>query len=515
MANQSVRVLLVEDDEDDYILTREILGEIEGTDYSLHWLSDFDDALERLNREYYDVVLIDHYFGGRTGVELVSEAVAQGYVTPMILLTGLGNKEVDIAAMKAGAADYLDKGNLTPQILERSIRYAMSAAASHRALLDRSALLKMTLDNTGSGIAAFDRSMQLVAWNSRFLEMLELDKDFEGVEGFAFEFGPEVQKLSDRVVKALNIVCIPVDGRKEHVRSDGKMIEIRFNRPNDDGLVVLCIDITERKRAEGMLVKAKEVAELANRAKSEFLANMSHELRTPLNAIIGFSELMTNQFKGPIGNNEYLEYVSDIHHSGRHLLTIINDILDLSKIESGKYELAEDKVDIRSIVEACLRMVHERAESAGVEITCDIEPDFPNLWADGRAMKQILLNLLSNSVKFTPEGGKIFINAAKSDDRSVCILVRDTGIGIAPEDMARVLEPFGQAASASTRGTPGTGLGLALVKSLAGLMDGKFELESCPAKWTEARITLPDRRILRDPKDQKYPPLARATAHQK
>lgn len=496
MPKPTVRVLLVEDDEDDFILTRDLLNEIEGVKYSLHWISEFDEALKRFGSAYYDVILIDYYFGGRTGVELVREAIEQGCVTPMILLTGLGNKDVDVAAMEAGAVDYLEKAGLTTQLLERSIRYAMAAAAARRALLDRSMLLRMTLDNTGSGIAALDRSMRLIAWNSRFLEMLGLETGFESLDGFAGHAGPEIELLSKRVVDALNIVCIPADGRTEHVRGDGRILEIRFNRIPEDGLVILCIDVTENKRSEAMLIKAKEVAELASRAKSEFLANMSHELRTPLNAIIGFSELISNQLKGPIGSNEYLDYVSDIHHSGRHLLEIINDILDLSKIESGRFELREERVDPTDIVESCLRMIRERAEDAKVSITCEMEADLPYLWADGRAMKQSLLNLLSNSVKFTPSGGEILVRATRTKDGGLCLLVRDTGIGIETEYMSKVLEPFGQAASAFTRGTPGTGLGLPLVKSLTKLLDGEFILESTAGIGTEARIQLPAKRVL-------------------
>ena len=496
MPKPSVRVLLVEDDEDDFILTRDLLDEIEGADYNVHWISQFDEALERFKSDYYDVILIDYFFGGRTGVELVQEAIGQGCVTPMILMTGLGNKEVDVAAMEAGAADYLEKAGLTAQLLERSIRYAMAAATARRALLDRSMLLGMTLDNTGSGIAALDRSMRLIAWNSRFLEMLGLEKGFENFDGFSGHAGPEIDQLSERVVDALKIVCIPADCRREHVRGDGRIIEIRFNRAAQDGLVVLCIDVTESKRSEAMLVRAKEVAELASRAKSEFLANMSHELRTPLNAIIGFSELMSTQLKGPIGSNEYLDYVSDIHHSGRHLLEIINDILDLSKIESGKFELCEERVDPRDVVDSCLRMIRERAEDADITITCEIEPGLPYLWADSRALKQSLLNLLSNSVKFTPSGGSILVRASSMADGGTCFMVRDTGVGIEPEYMTKVLEPFGQAASAFTRGTPGTGLGLPLVKSLTNLLEGEFVLESAPGKGSEARIQLPAERVL-------------------
>ena len=361
-------MLLVEDDEDDYLLTRELLEEIESTKYDLHWVTDYDAGLARLKSGYYDVILIDHYFGGHTGVELVREAVAAGCTTPMILLTGLGGRDIDVAAMQAGAADYLEKGNLTVDALERSIRYAISAAEARKAMLERSMLLRTTLDNTGAGIAAFDRSMRLIAWNDRFLDMLGLRKGFEDLDGFDAQFGPEIELLSERAVQRLRLDFLPEDARSEYVREDRRRIEIQYNRTEDDGVVVVCLDVTDRKQSEDMLVKAKAVAELANRAKSEFLANMSHELRTPLNAIIGFSELMTHETQGPMGNDTYTEYAYDIQHSGMHLLSLINDILDLSKIESGKFQLQEDQVDLSDLIDRCLRMIRDRAEAAQITV---------------------------------------------------------------------------------------------------------------------------------------------------
>lgn len=497
MLRKELHILLVEDDEDDYLLTRDLLEEIETTKYGLHWVNDYDTGIARLKSGYYDVILIDHYFRGHTGVEIVREAVAAGCATPMILLTGLGGRNIDVAAMEAGAADYLEKGNLTADLLERSIRYAISAAQARKAMLERSMLLRTTLDNTASGIAALDRSMRLIAWNDRFLDMLGLKEGFEDLDGFAGPFGPEVEPLSERVVQRLRLICLPEEAQSEYIREDGRTIEIRYNRTEDDGVVVVCFDVTERKQSEDMLVKAKVMADLANRAKSEFLANMSHELRTPLNAIIGFSELMTLEIKGPLGSDEYSEYACDIHHSGTHLLSLINDILDLSKIESGKFELQEEQIDLSDVIDSCFRMIRDRANAARITVTHKIDSKLSLLWADERVMKQILLNLLSNSVKFSPANSEVCLTAEKTAEGGLCLTVSDNGIGIAPEDIGKVLEPFGQVASAFSRNIAGTGLGLPLVKALIELLDGRFEIDSNPGQGTDARVWLPRRRVLR------------------
>ncbi len=258
----------------------------------------------------------------------------------------------------------------------------------------------------------------------------------------------------------------------------------------------LQVEIAERRRAEVNLRSAKEQAEIASRAKSEFLAMVSHELKTPLNAIIGFSEILANQTLGPIGKEQYLDYASDIQDSGHYLLKIINDILDLSRIETGNLTLIEEQVDLVSVVRSTVRLIRPRAEMIGLAL----ETEFPaagslGVMGDARAMKQIMVNLLSNAVKFTPKGGRVTVIVGL-DAGCPVVTVADTGIGIPDDDLHRVYEPFVQVDTSLARRFEGTGLGLTLTKRLVELHGGELILRSALGAGTTVTVRLPqDRRI--------------------
>ena len=260
--------------------------------------------------------------------------------------------------------------------------------------------------------------------------------------------------------------------------------------------------IAELESEKTISDEARRRAEAANVAKSRFLATMSHELRTPLNAILGFSEVMKGEILGSMKNDTYKEYASNIHDSGRHLLHLINEILDLSRIEAGRYELNEQPVRLTDVAEDCYRLLKLRAESKGLVIVLDFEERLPQIWVDERAMRQICLNLLSNALKFTPKGGRITMRVAASPESGQLLSVKDTGPGIPKDEIPKVLQAFGQGSLAHQTNEGGTGLGLPIVQNLVELHGGVFELKSELRKGTEALVLLPSQRVL-----QEMPPL--------
>ncbi len=255
----------------------------------------------------------------------------------------------------------------------------------------------------------------------------------------------------------------------------------------------LILDLEEARQTSD---QARREAEQANIAKSRFLATMSHELRTPLNAIIGFSEVLKSELLGPHQVPQYKEYASDIHNSGQHLLNLINELLDLSRIEAGKYELNEEPVSLSDIASDCLRMVEIRTKAKNTELESQITPNLPKLWGDERAIRQVILNLLSNAVKFTPQGGKIELKIVRSSDGGQLISVKDNGPGIPEEEIATVLSSFGQGSLAHKTAEQGAGLGLPIVQKIMDLHQGRFDLFSKLRFGTEVIATFPRGRVM-------------------
>ena len=256
--------------------------------------------------------------------------------------------------------------------------------------------------------------------------------------------------------------------------------------------------IAELETAKAMSDEARRRAEDANLAKSRFLASMSHELRTPLNAILGFSEVMANEVLGPMGNASYRDYAADVHASGQHLLDLINEILDLSRIEAGRYQLNEEPVSLLTIVEDCCHMMELRARNKDIRVVQEFEPALPRLFADERAVRQIALNLMSNAIKFTPMGGEVRVRVGWTAGGGQYVSIKDNGPGIPADEIPVVLAAFGQGAIAIKSAEQGTGLGLPIVQGLVAMHGGEFDLNSRLREGTEAIAIFPPTRVMEE-----------------
>jgi PAS domain S-box-containing protein len=368
-------------------------------------------------------------------------------------------------------------------------------------LAQRNAVLASTVASVTSGVVicdALQEDQPIVFVNAAFTRITGYSAAETMGRNCRFLQGRDTDKEGIERIRRAVATGRAATATMRNYRKDGRTFwnEINISPLRDESgrlihFVGILQDVTNRIRTEENLREAKNLAELANRAKSEFLAAMSHDLRTPLNAIIGFSEVMQLELFGPLGATQYASYAKDIHESGRHLLEIINDILDLSKIEAGRMELTPEPVDVGEIVDAATRFVAGRAQTGGVALRSALQEGLPKLLIDRRAILRILVNLLTNAVKFTLKGGSVTISATGAESGWVALDIADTGIGIAAKNLKRVLEPFVQAEDAQSRSQQGTGLGLPIAKGLVERSGGEFKLESELGRGTTVKLRLP------------------------
>jgi signal transduction histidine kinase len=444
-----------------------------------------DRASPRWFGRLLDSTLLQHVTAGICTLAVI--AYGASAVVPVV-----HGQSTLLIALISGSLGWLMLGSLSRQ--QRAVR---ELRAREQQLAEQSALLQSTLENMGEGLSVFDRDGRLIAWNGRFVKILALPIDLTSAslsdillqQAQRGDFGPvdPVSEARERVAHFYRDVPIV----KERTTANGRVLQIRRRAMPDGAVVSLYSDITERKANEEKMALALSDAELANRAKSDFLANMSHELRTPLNAIIGFAEAVSSELLGPVFDKKQLEYIKDIHSSGLLLLSIINDVLDMSKIEAGKLELARESVPVQPVIREAIRMVSERARGHKLALVATVPENEISVWGDERAVKQILLNLLSNAVKFSYEGGRVDIRARLDDVGDLVLEVEDYGIGMSENEIDRALEPFGQARPTVTKAHGGTGLGLPIAKGLTDAHGGKLIIKSTPRRGTLVRILLP------------------------
>ena len=378
-------------------------------------------------------------------------------------------------------------------------------AARHQAEVAE-ARLADAIDSFRDGFALYDAEDRLVRASRRLLEIAgPVSKLFQPGTTYADilrgaaamgRFMAETPEETERFVAARLAQHRNPPSDVEYQTSDGRWLRVSETRTGDGGVAMVFSDVTNLKRAESALRKAAEEAEAASQAKSQFLANMSHELRTPLNAIIGFAEIIADEILGPAARDRYRAYARDIRASGMHLLDVISQVLDMSKIDAGRFDLREERIDLAEVTISATRLVERLARDAKLALDVQLPPDLPMLVADRRALRQILINLLSNAIKFTPPDGRVELHAAIEPGGELAIVVSDTGIGMAEQDIPTALAPFGQIDSAMTRERPGTGLGLPIVKALVELHGGSLAVESALGAGTTVRVRFPARRLV-------------------
>ena len=382
--------------------------------------------------------------------------------------------------------------------LERAKAAEAAAESAHGRLL-------AALETIPQGFAIFDADDRLVTCNRQYLDPVDpatvgemIGRNFEDLVRASLASGwrgylpgSEVPASSEEwLAWRVSMHRSPPPEPFVYTSASGRWLLVSERRTADGGTVAMRVDVTELKRTEQELRIARDQAESAGRAKNEFLASMSHELRTPLNAILGFAEILKEELFGPLGVPRYKGYAEDIMASATYLMELIRDVLDMSKIEAGRMDLLLMPIAVGPEIDRCLGMVGGSARSAGLILETRIPGDLPRVRADSRAFRQIVLNLLSNAVKFTPSGGRIKIAVAVDGGRAR-IAVTDTGIGIPAAALPRLGRPFEQVDNVLQRKRPGSGLGLALSRSLADLMDGTITIESTEGRGTTVTLALP------------------------
>jgi PAS domain S-box-containing protein len=478
-----------------------------------------------------DLVITDLNMPELDGAEFIRRfrAIPACADVPVIVITAYEDRALRYQALEAGATDFLlspvdhhefrvrSRNLLTLrrqqlQLKERasSLEQKMLAdARRHRnALRESHELLMRVIDAVPVMVAATDRESRYVFVNDWFAKRIgKPASEIIGLTPVQVRDDLAARSAMERDRRIMGGIDLPgsfeetlPQGGAEKAQADRRVLLTTKALLHDTAgrpalVVTAALDITDRKAAELALLHAKDEAELASRSKTEFLANMSHELRTPLNAIIGFSETMATELLGPLGTKRYIEYAHHIHDSGQHLLGIISDILDVSKLEAGKIELDEEETELAMVVRDVLQLVSERARSLEIGLDIDLAPDLPRLKGDSLKLKQVLLNLVTNAVKFSEAGDRVLLSA-RFDAEGYHVSVTDHGIGMDAAEIETAVTRFGQVASAWSRRHPGTGLGLPLAIGLVELHGGRLGIESQKGVGTTVTFTLPRERAL-------------------
>ncbi len=498
---QTRRVMVVDDNVDFADSLVELLRE-EG--WTCASATTAEEATELARRFLPQVALLDVRLGQSNGVDLVPRLKARESGPVCIMMTAFSEVDSAANAVRLGADDYLHKP-LDPQTLLDRVQLALDRydlllenRAAAEAVRGQEKYLRSVLDNIADGVITFNADGVIESVNPKARRIFGLVP-----QGCVSE---SVQQLltdthgtpfrwccrDEQLIPACEIAMTCRGGLP-------CVVNVAVSEIADDApptFIAVVREITQRKKMETQLLAAKEQAESASRSKSEFLANMSHELRTPLNAILGFSELLSRELLGPLGVPKYAGYVRDIYESGSHLLSLINDLLDISKVEAGRFDLIEETVDVSKVIERSFTLTRPRADENSIQLSYEAASESGLLRADRRLVLQILTNLLSNAVKFAGAGGQVIVRSALDEAGDYLIEVFDSGPGMSAEEVREALEPFTQVGDPMVRSHRGTGLGLPLARSFAQLHGGELSIESRVGFGTTVTVRFPKSRVL-------------------
>ena len=502
MASGAIRVLLIEDQETDYLLTRRMLASCENQSFDLQWANSWQSGIEAIRRCVHDVCLLDYRLAGADGLELLKESLDIGCKAPVILLTGISDYRLDLEAMELGAADFLIKDKITPELLERSIRYAMAQSKSMLELRRQQEDLRASelrfrsvVQSAGDAIILADETGKIVFWN----------KGAETIFGYVEDeiLGAQIETLLPETYRAQHQESFErfrLTGRSQII---GKTVELQGLRKdrslfplelslaswtNGTGTMFTAIirDITERRRTEE-LRWAKEAAEDASHAKSACLARMSHELRTPLHSIIGFTNLLIGNKSGNLSDQD-VDFLRRILSNAKEQLKLVDAVLDFSKIEAKQMEVEVEPVSIDVIVRDVVEQFEAERRSVDVPIVLCLPPTVAPMQADAQKIKQVLMNIVDNALKFTKRGTvTVELILSPGNRQPIRIDVTDTGVGVPAERLNEIFQPFHQLESGS-HPPKGTGLGLSICKSLCDLMGYQLQVHSEPGRGSTFSI---------------------------
>ena len=505
--NTQVKLLVIDDDEVDRLQLKRAL-KATGLSYELSECAEVRHALEDISNTAYDCIFLDYLLPGLNGLDLLKSIRDKGITAPVIIITSQGNESIAVDLMKAGASDYIVKNDITAQLLGQVLRNTirMSEVVKERqlavqALRTSEARLAEAQRIARVGSWQFSPTDQVLHWSHEMFNILHVNRDSEP----SIEMLLDVVDEQDRTLvnhtwtRALGGESFNADV-KVRIKGELKYLNMQGYALLDENNAIIKIvgtlqDVTERKLSEQEIMKAREQAENSMKVREIFLANMSHEIRTPMNAILGFTRLL---YETEL-SDEQRSFIDAIHFSGENLLVIINDVLDLSKIQSGKMTIEKCEFGIHEVLKGVISVMRPRTQEKGLKMISQIDQQIPHtIKGDPVRLNQILTNLISNAIKFTEKGSvTIEVHAIHNEKQDLLLQfkVTDTGIGIFEDKLPVIFENFVQASADTTRKFGGTGLGLAIVKNLVELQEGKISVSSTPGLGSTFTVHLPFERI--------------------